>query len=112
MEIQGPFSLSVIDNSETGARELHLAFKPAFQQLELEQRINMMKDHLVSLQKDIEASTDDANRQGMLTIFQVGSELLPHLEADEIPLEETIVIEIGPSQASPFDELLRGATLK
>jgi len=45
-------------------------------------------------------------------IAQVAQELYPHLESNEIPLEETIVIEIGPSQSSPFDDLLRGATLK
>ena len=112
MEIKGPFTVSIIDNHDSGSRELHLGFKPAFQQLELAARIDSLKMHLADLHSSIEKETDASNQQGMLTIFQVGSELLPHLENDEIPLEETIIIEIGPTQSSPFDDLLRGATLK
>jgi len=112
MEIQGPFTIAINDNSETGLRELHLGFKPGFQQLELAERLTTLKDYLTRLNNDIAAETDPNNQQGMMTIAQVAQELYPHLESNEIPLEETIVIEIGPSQSSPFDDLLRGATLK
>jgi len=112
VEIQGPFTIAVNDNSETGLRELHLGFKPAFQQLDLTSRLKMLADYLQDLQKDIDAETDANNQQGMITIMQVSQELMPHLKSDEIPLDETIVIEIGPIQTSPFDDLLRGATLK
>ena len=112
MEIQGPFTIAINDNSETGLRELHLGFKPGFQHAELDERIATVKDYLVNLNKNIAAETDPNNQQGMLTIAQIAQELLPHLESNEIPLEETIIVEIGPSQSSPFDDLLRGATLK
>lgn len=112
MEIQGPFTIAVNDNNDTGLRELHLGFKPAFQQLKLQDRLTHLKDYLQSLEKDIQSETDSINQQGMLTILQIAQQLQPHLETDEIPLHETIIIEIGPSQSSPFDDLLRGATLK
>jgi len=112
MEIQGPFTIAVNDNSETGLRELHLGFKPAFQNLELDIRVQTITDYLADLQKDINAESDANNQQGMMTILQIAQQLLPHLKNDEIPLDETIIVEIGPSQSSPFDELLRGATLK
>ena len=112
MEIQGPFTLSINDNKDSGMHELHLGFKPAFQQLALAERIQSVKDHAADLQQQVNEETDEANRQGMMTILQIIEQLMPHLEADEIPLEETSVIEMGPSQASPFDDLLRGATLK
>ena len=112
MEIQGPFTIAVNDNSETGLRELHLGFKPAFQQQDLQSRLDAVKRYMSDLQKDIDTETDANNQQGMITIMQVSQELLPHLETDEIPLNETIVIEIGPIQTSPFDDLLAGATLK
>lgn len=112
MEIQGPFTISINDNHDSGTRELHLGFKPAFRQLALEQRIDMIRSHLNELEQSIRSTTDNADQQGMLTIYQVTSELLPYLESDEIPLEETIIIEIGPSLSSPLDDLLRGATLK
>lgn len=112
MEIQGPFTISVNDNSESGLRELHLGFKPAFQQLDLKQRIEKLKQYVADLQAGINSETDASNQQGMITILQVVQELSPHLETDEIPLGEIIVIEIGPIQTSPFDDLLRSATLK
>ena len=111
MEIQGPFTIAVNDNSETGLRELHIGFKPAFQQQDLESRLTAIKTYLTELQQKIETETDANNQQGMITIMQISQELFPHLETDEIPLDETIVIEIGPIQTSPFDDLLRGATL-
>ncbi len=112
MEIQGPFTISVNDNADSGLRELHLGFKPAFQQQELSTRIETIKSHMTELQQAVDEETDAANQQGMLTILQIISQLMPHLENDEIPLDETIIVEIGPSHSSPFDELLRGATLK
>ncbi len=112
VEIQGPFTIAINDNSETGLRELHLGFKPAFQQQDLPARLITVKEYLSDLQKSIDAESDANNQQGMITIMQVSEEILPHLESDEIPLDETIVIEIGPIQTSPFDDLLAGATLK
>ena len=112
MEIQGPFTVAVNDNNDTGLRELHLGFKPAFQQLKLQDRMVHLKDYLQTLEKDIQSEADTNNQQGMMTILQIVQQLQPHLETDEIPLQETIIIEIGPSQSSPFDDLLRGATLK
>lgn len=112
MEIQGPFTVAVNDNSETGIRELHLGFKPAFQKLELNTRINTLQEYLAELQQNIDLETDISNKQGMLTILQIAQQLHPHIATDEIPLEETIIIEMGTEQSSPFDQLLRGATLK
>lgn len=112
MEIQGPFTISVNDNSETGLRELHLGFKPGFQQQDLQSRINSLQQYLSSLEQDISTETDENNKQGMLTILQIAQQLQPHMKTDDIPLDETIIVEIGPSQSSPFDDLLRGATLK
>jgi len=112
MEIQGPFTIAINDNGETGLRELHLGFKPGFQQLELAERLTTLNDYLTSLNDDISTESDPNNQQGMILIAQVAQELYPHLQSNEIPLDETIVIEIGPSQSSPFDDLLRGATLK
>jgi len=111
VQIQGPFTIAINDNSETGLRELNLGFKPVIQQLDLDGRLSSIKDYLAELHKSIDAESDTTSQQGMITIAQIVQELLPHLEADEIPLDETIVIEIGPVQSSPFDDLLRGATL-
>jgi len=110
MQIDGPFTVNIIENSDSQTRELHLGFTPQYRALELNVQLKQYKDYIVQLQDDILKTNDDANRQGMLTIQQIAEQLLPHLEAGEIPLDETIIIEMGPT--SPFDNLLSGATLK
>jgi len=110
MQIEGPFNIRVVTNEDSHSRELHLSFTSAFQQKNLEQRLADFREHISDLQKSIADTQDEASQQGMLTILQISEQLLPHIESDEIPLEETIVIEIGP--ASPFDQLLSAATLK
>ena len=107
MQINGPFSISIIDNSATQSRELHLKFKPAFQREALAARLKTLQGHINDLQQEVEQQAEDATRQGMLMMLQIVEELYPHIEQDEIPLDETIVIEMGAS--SPLDKLLQGA---
>ena len=110
MQIQGPFQIQVITNEDSQSRELHLSFSNEFQRNPLEQRLSDFRRYIGDLQKSIGQTDDPASQQGMLTILQISEQILPHLEADEIPLEEPIVVEIGPS--SPFDQLLDSARLK
>ncbi|MCW9014141.1 MAG: hypothetical protein OQL06_10185 [Gammaproteobacteria bacterium] len=110
MLIEGPFHIQIVDNSDAASRELHLSFSPEFQKLDHESRIKDFRDHITALQQQSQASEDSATQQGILTILQISEQILPHIESDEVPLSETIVIEIGP--ASPFDQLLSSATLK
>lgn len=110
MQIQGPIKIHVIDSTSGQGKELHLTFTDDFQQLDHENRLTEFNEHINILKQQIQATDDLATQQGMMTILQISEELLPHLVDDEIPLDETIVIEIG--QTSPFDSLLSGAKLK
>jgi len=110
MQIEGPFNIRVVTNEDSQTRELQLSFTAAFQQKNLQQRMEDFRQHISDLQQSVADTADEATRQGMLTILQISEQLLPHMEADEIPLDETIVIEIGPS--SPFDQILNSAKLK
>ena len=110
MQIQGPFKINIIEASSGLGKELQLSFTNDFQQLNYDDRITEFTNHIDTLKQQINATNDAANQQGMLTILQISEELLPHLAEDEIPLDETIIIEIG--QTSPFDHLLDSAKLK
>ena len=110
MQIEGPFIIKVVDNSSSQSRELQLTFTTDFQSLSHDAQVKSFKDYIASLQQQIQATDDAQNQQGMLTIQQICEQLLPHLQDNEIPLDETIVIEMG--QTSPFDHLLNSATLK
>ena len=62
MQISGPFSVSVIDNTDTQSRELHLSFKPAFQRQPLAARVETVLAHMQGLQESMEQESDDAAR--------------------------------------------------
>ncbi len=103
MEITGPLSIGVIDN-ETGGRELHLSFKPEFRILTLPQQSETFQVFINTLNKEIhQLEETDPNRQGMLTILQICEQLKPHIDANELPLEETI--EVTLQTQNPFGNI-------
>ena len=94
MEITGPLNIGVLDN-DTGGRELQLSFKPEFRILTLQQQSEEFQEFIKILINEIhQLDESDANRQGMTTILQVCEQLQPHIDANELPLEETIVVNI------------------
>ncbi len=103
MEITGPLNIGVLDN-DTGGRELHLSFKADFRILNLPQQAESFQEFIKTLINEIhKLDESDANRQGMTTILQVCEQLQPHINANELPLEETIVINI--QTQSPFGNI-------
>lgn len=110
MQISAPFDISIVDNTDSQTRELHLRFIESFKNAPLDNRVENFKEHITTLNNDLMSNIDDQTRQGMLTILQISEQLLPHIIDNEIPLDEDIIIEIGPS--SPFDSIINSATLK
>jgi len=103
MEITGPLNIGVLDN-DTGGRELHLSFRPEFRILNVQQQSENFQTFIKTLINEIhKLDEDDGNRQGMTTILQICEQLQPHIEANELPLEETIIVNIQTS--SPFGNI-------
>ncbi len=103
MEITGPLNIGVLDN-DTGGRELHLSFNADFRILNLHQQSESFQDFIKTLINEIhKLDESDANRQGMATILQICEQLQPHINANELPLEETIVVNI--ETHSPFGNI-------
>ena len=103
MEISGPISIGILDN-DMGGRELHLSFRPEFRILNLQQQSETFQAFISTLINEIQQLDEqDANRQGMLTILQICEQLKPHIDANEIPLEETIVVNL--QTQSPFGNI-------
>ncbi len=103
MEITGPLNIGVLDN-DTGGRELHLSFKPEFRILNLQQQTESFQEFISTLINQIQKlDASDVNRQGMTTILQICEQLKPHIESNELPLEETIVVNI--QTHSPFGNI-------
>ena len=103
MIIDAPFKIGILDTA-TGGRELQLDFTEEFRHLNLAQQADEFSNYLNRLINQISRLDEaDANRQGMITIKQIAEQLLPHIETNEIPLEETIVIEL--QHSSPFGNI-------
>ena len=106
MEIEGPIEIGVVDQPETGVRELHIRFREAFRQLELADQGREFAVYLEDLKRQSQAAPEgSAEQRGILTVMQIVEQLLPHIQSGEIPLSETLVVEI---QHQPtIDDLIR-----
>ncbi len=103
MEITGPLNIGVLDN-DTGGREIHLSFNPDFRILNQQQQSKSFQAFIKTLINEIhKLEADDPNRQGMSTILQICEQLQPHIDANELPLEETIVVNI--QTQNPFGNI-------
>jgi hypothetical protein len=103
MEITGPLNIGVLDN-DSGGREIHLSFKADFRILNLQQQSLSFQEFIKTLINEIhKLDESDPNRQGMTTILQICEQLQPHIDANELPLEETIVVNV--QSHNPFGNI-------
>jgi len=103
MKITGPIKIGILEN-DLGGREVHLDFTTEFRALNSQQQTDKFRSFIANLAKDIEALEEDsADRKGMLAIHQICEQMMPHIEANEIPLEETIVVSF--QSENPFGNI-------
>ena len=110
MDVQGPFKIEYVEDAEQGIRELHFSFTGLFRALGQDQRITSYEAYLQQMATELQRTDDLTHRQGLLTVLQISEQLYPHLVAGEIPLEETIVVEMGErTEGTSLNELLNSA---
>lgn len=98
MDINGPIRIGVLDHMETGGRELHITFTDEFKTLGLAEQGAEMQRYLGELGEEIARRDEaDPNRTGMLIVQQLCEQFLPFIQAGEMALQDTIVVEIGQS---------------
>ncbi len=96
MDITGPLKISVLDDENRGVRQLHVEFVESFRTLPLSQQSEQFGAHIRHLGDSAGSlPEDDRNRQGILLIQQFCEQIQPHIDAGEVPLSETIVIDLG-----------------
>lgn len=104
MLIKGPLNISIVDSDSSGS-ELRLEFTHEFKSLKMNERCDSFHEFIHYLKSEIDVLEEsDPNRQGMLTILQIVEQLLPHIEADEIPLEDAVIVNIETD--NPFGDIL------
>ena len=96
MDINGPLSIKVINDTDSAGYQLLVDFTPAFRTLEHPAQGGEMRAYLRDLETEIDRrDEDDRNRAGMLMVHQIAESLLPYVESGELALEQTIVIQVG-----------------
>lgn len=107
MEIDGPIRVGVVEPSPEGNYELHIRFTEEFQRQDLAEQGPVFRDYLARLHRDVQRpDLDDRTRQGMLLIQQVCEQLLEPIESGDLPLSETLVVEIQRTPGISLTELL------
>lgn len=111
MGMEGPLKFRIISYDDSDDREIHVDFQEEFQNLELQEQANEFVKHISSLHSQVAAlkEEDEKERQGMLMVLQLLEELSPHIQAGEVPLNETIVGKV--QVPSPLSQLISGLQL-
>ena len=94
MEIQGPMKVGVVEPSPQGNYELHITFTDEFKAADLARQGEQFRAYLAGLSAALEGGLDARNAQGVMLIQQICEQLQPHIEAGEVALGETLVIEV------------------
>lgn len=106
MSVNPPFDIAVHDPRPT-LRELHFSFSPAFQKMDVKQRLEALRAYVESLIKQSDSLQDESAQRGVITVIQITEQLLPHIQSDSLPLHETLIVELGEdAEGSSLDELL------
>lgn len=106
MNVTPPFDIAVHDPKPT-LRELHFSFTPAFQAMDVDQRLEALRAYVESLIKQSESLQDENAQRGVITVIQITEQLLPHIQSNSLPLHETLIVELGEdAEGSTLDELL------
>lgn len=106
MSVTAPFSISVQDPSPD-LRELHFSFTTEFQQMSVEQRLETIRAYIESLLRQSQTLHDANEQKGLMTVIEISEQLLPHIQSDSLPLEQTLVVEMGEGgEGESLDELL------
>ncbi|WP_293650511.1 transcriptional regulator [Thiolapillus sp.] len=109
MEINGPLKIGVIDAPESPGWELQVTFTDDFKSAGLEDQGRIFQDYVQELVTNINALPEgDRNRDGMAIVYQLCSEMLPYIREGQVALEETMIVEIGQSQAVSITDFLHG----
>ena len=96
MEISGPLTIGLVEKLDGLGRELHLGFREEFRRLPLSAQGEAFRAYVADLTGAVYAlDEDDPDRAGILLIQQIAEQLLPHVEAGELSLADTIVVDIG-----------------
>lgn len=105
--MQGPLKFQIVSFDDSSDREIHVDFKSEFLQLKLGEQASQFSDHVSSLKLQADQMEEDSQElQGLLFVLQFLEELVPRVQAGDIPLNETIIVKV--MEESPIKQLISG----
>lgn len=109
MDINGPLKIAVIDEPGTQGWQLVVSFTNEFKRAGLAAQGQQFENYLRELLDGINGLPEgDRNRDGMAIVYQLCAEMLPYIKEGQIALEESMVVEIGQTQAVSLTDFLNG----
>ena len=91
----GPIQVGVLVADDGLSYTLEIKFNKGFQVLSVAAQGTTFRSYVLQIQQDIEAmDADSHDAEGAMIIFQVLAELLPHIEAGDLELEETLSVDV------------------
>jgi len=107
MNIAGPLKVGVVEPTPQGNYQLHIDFNEDFKAADLDQQGEQFRSYLEDLGATLESGgLDGPNTQGVMLIQQICEQLRPHIEAGEVALGETLVIEVQRTPGVNLADLL------
>jgi hypothetical protein len=112
MEIEGPFKIGIIEDPLNPDTQLEFTFSLEFQALAFEERGPALRDYIRRMEQMAGSLPEDsADRQGMQIVLQFAEQVLPHVESDELALDEPITVDIHSEVASVIPATSLGKSL-
>lgn len=108
MEIEGPLSIEITDDTVKNSRKVEVNFRPEFQTITVQQQCSRMKNYIQQLNLYAQSlDRESADYQGVQLILPLCEEVLPYLADQSIDLSETISLEldIGAASSQPYINL-------
>jgi hypothetical protein len=106
-EIDGPLRIMVAKEPDSAGWQLLVSFTDEFKSATLEEQGRRFADYRNELVEGIQQLPEgDRNRDGMAIVLQLVEQMLPYIQEGQIALEETIVVQIGQSQAVSVTDFL------
>jgi len=106
MDVPAPFYISVHD-PKPNLRELHLSFTANFQLMSVDSRLETMRAYIEHMLNEAKTVTDEGAQRGLMMVIDLTEQLLPHIQSGSMPLQETLIVEVGDAaEGASLEDLL------
>ena len=107
MGLKIPFNIGFDENTQLKTKEIHLSFSAEFQAMDQAERVKVYQNYIEHLIAQAQLTEDELSQKGVITILEITEQLFPHIQSGQMPLQETIIVEIGDkAEGCSLDELL------